>query len=135
LSQGKFKESIPYLQKALAIVPDSGAHSNIGTAYFGLQRYADSVTMFEKAVALSPNEQLFTGNLADGYRWNGQKEKSLATYHKAIALAYKELQVNSRNANVMGYLASYYAKKEDGGQAIAWIRSLRSLGVPQLPRR
>ena len=83
--------------------------------------------MFEKAVAMSPNEEWFTGNLADGYRWNGQKEKSLATYHKAIALAYKELQVNPRDASVMGRLASYYAKQDDRAQALEWMSRARTL--------
>ena len=126
-SQGKFKESIPYFQKALAIMPNPVLYSNIGTAYFYLERYAESVPMFEKAVAMNPNEEMLTGNLADAYRWNGQKEKSLATYDKAIALAYKELQVNPRNAETMGDLACYYAKKGDGAQAIEWLSRARSI--------
>ena len=83
--------------------------------------------MFEKAVAMKPNEEWITGNLADGYRWNGQKEKSLATYDKAIALAYKELQVNPRNASTMGDLAGYYAKKGDRAQSVEWISRARSI--------
>ncbi len=125
--QGKFKESVPYFQKALAVTPNPNLYSNIGTAYFYMQRYAESVTMFEKAVAMSPNEEWLMGNLADGYRWNGQKEKSLATYDRAIALAYKELEVNPRNGGVMGMLACYYAKKGDGARAIEWISRARSI--------
>jgi tetratricopeptide (TPR) repeat protein/predicted Ser/Thr protein kinase len=125
--QGEFKESIPYFQKALAINPNGDLYSNIGTAYFYLGRYSESVTMFEKAVAMKPTEEWLTGNLADGYRWNGQKQKSLATYDKAIALAYKQLQVNPRNASVMGDLACYYAKKGDGAQAIEWMSRARSI--------
>jgi tetratricopeptide (TPR) repeat protein len=126
-SQGKFKESIPYFQKALSITPSPDLYSNIGTAYFYLGRYTESVPMFEKAVAMSPNEEWFTGNLADGYRWNSQKEKSLATYEKAIALAYKELQVNPREATVMGRLAGYYAKKDDPAHALEWMNRARNL--------
>ena len=83
--------------------------------------------MFEKAVALKPNFEVFLGNLADGYRWNGQKDKSLATYDKAIALGYKEVQVNPRNASVMGDLASYYAKKGDLAQATQWMSRARNV--------
>jgi tetratricopeptide (TPR) repeat protein/TolB-like protein len=125
--QGKFNESIPYFQKALAITPDSVLYSNIGTAYFYMQRYAEAVAMFEKAVAMNTNDEGLMGNLADGYRWNGQREKSLATYDKAIALAYKELQVNSRNASVMGDLAGYYAKKGDEAQGTEWMSRARSI--------
>jgi tetratricopeptide (TPR) repeat protein len=126
-SQGKFKEAIQYWEKALAITPNPDLYSNIGTSYFYLQRYAESVPMFEKAVAMNPNDEETTGNLADAYRWNGQKEKSFATYDKAIALAYKELQANSKKASTMGDLAGYYAKKGDRAQSIEWISRARSI--------
>ena len=126
-SQGKFKEAIPYFQKALAMTPSPELYSNIGTSYFYLQRYAESVPMFEKAVAMNPHDEQTTGNLADAYRWNGQKEKSLSTYDQAIASAYKELQVNSRKASTMGDLASYYAKKGDRAHSIEWISRARGI--------
>jgi eukaryotic-like serine/threonine-protein kinase len=125
--QGKFKEAIPYFQKAIAIKPEAPMFSNIGTSYFYLQRYAEAVPMFEKAVAMSPNDEMTVGNLADGYRWNGQKEKSLAIYDKAIALAYKELQINPKSAGIMGDLAGYYAKKGDRAQSMEWITRARNL--------
>jgi tetratricopeptide (TPR) repeat protein len=83
--------------------------------------------MFEKAAAMNPNDEWFMGNLADGYRANGQKDKSLVTYRKAIALAYAELQVNPRDAGVMGRLAMYYAKKEEPAQALEWISRARAI--------
>jgi len=125
-NQGKFKEAVSYFQKALAIKPNAVLYTNIATAYFYLQRYAESVPMFEKAAAMNPNEEMIVGNLADAYRWNGQKEKSLTTYDKAIALAYKDLQVNPKDAGTMGDLAVYYAKKGDRAQSIDWISRARS---------
>jgi tetratricopeptide (TPR) repeat protein len=126
-SQGKFKEAITNAEKALTITPNPDLYDNIGEAYFYMNRYAESVPMFEKAVAMNPNSEENTGNLANAYRWNGQKEKSLATYDKAIALAFKELQVNPRNASVMGHLAGYYAEKGDRAQSIEWISRARSI--------
>jgi len=128
-NQGKFKQAIPYWEKALSITPNPDLYTNLTSARrtFYMQRYAESVPMFEKAVAMNPNDEMNTGNLADGYRWHGQKEKSLATYDKAIALAYKELQVNSKNAHTMGNLAGYYAKKGDRPQSIEWISRARSI--------
>jgi serine/threonine protein kinase/tetratricopeptide (TPR) repeat protein len=125
-NQGKFVEALPYELKALSITPNPGLYANIGTIYFYQGRYAEAVPMFEKAVALNPNTEWYTGNLADGYRWNGQREKSLQTYDKAIALAYKELQVNPKDAVVMGDLAGYYAKKGDASQAIEWMNRARA---------
>jgi len=125
--QGKYEESLPYFQKSLQIQPDDKTYSDLGTAYFYLKRYSESVPMFEKAVQMSPNVERFTGNLADAYRWSGQREKANATYDKAIALAYKELAVNPRNSDTMGSLALYYAKKGMPAQALNFIQRARSI--------
>jgi tetratricopeptide (TPR) repeat protein len=102
-------------------------YSNLGTAFFYLKRYSDSVPMFEKAVELNPNDGMLTGNLADAYRWSGQIDKADASYDRAIALAFKELQVNPRAANVMDELGLYYAKKGNPTQALDFIRRARSI--------
>ena len=125
--QGKYEECLPYFQKSLQIQPDDKTYSNLGTAYFYLKRYNDSVPMFEKAVKMSPTVERFTGNLADAYRWSGQREKANATYDKAIALALKELAVNPRDSDVMGSLALYYAKKGMLAQALNFIQHARSI--------
>jgi len=125
--QGKYEESIPYFQKSLEIQPADKTYSALGAAYFYLKRYNDSVPMFEKAVQMSPNEEQFTGNLADAYRWSGQREKANATYDKAIALAYKDLAVNPRNSDTMGSLALYYSKKGMTAEALNFIKRARSI--------
>ena len=79
------------LQKALKIEPSEDLYSNLGTAYFYLGHRTDAVAMFQKAVALNPNNQTWAGNLADGYRWSGDKDKAKAAYKRAIALAHKAL--------------------------------------------
>jgi eukaryotic-like serine/threonine-protein kinase len=125
--QGKYRDCLPQYQKALELDPSYDNYSNLGTAYFYLKRYNEAVTMFEKAVAASPNQQLAVGNLADAYRWSGQREKANATYDRAIALGFKDLQVNPRNAEVMNDMAVYYAKKGDSAQALKFVRSARSV--------
>lgn len=124
---GKWTESIPPLQKALQLQPDADTYSNLGTAYFYLRRYDDSVKMFEKAVDLNPKDEIVTGNLADAYRWSGRLQQATATYAKAIALAYQELQVNPRAAETVGDLALYYAKKGDIENGERYIRQARSM--------
>jgi tetratricopeptide (TPR) repeat protein len=83
--------------------------------------------MFEKAVSLSPNSEVLIGNLADGYRWNGQAAQAGASYDKAIALALKDLQVNPRNAVARGNLALYQAKKGDRASARQMIDAARGV--------
>ena len=130
--QGKYEECINFFQKALQLQPDAKTYSNLGVAYFYLKRYSESVPMFEKAVELSPNDETITGNLADAYRWSNQRERAVATYAKAINLAYKELAVNPRNSDAMGSLALYYAKKGDSRQAEDFIRRARTINPADL---
>jgi tetratricopeptide (TPR) repeat protein/DNA-binding winged helix-turn-helix (wHTH) protein len=127
LCEGRWSDAIPEYERALRLEPHFVAYSNLGTAYFDLKRYHEAAKMFEQAVAISPNQQAVLGNLADAYRWSGESAKAAATYDKAIALAYRELQVNPRKTTAMQGLALYYAKKGNGTQALEFIRRARSL--------
>lgn len=126
-SQGKYNECIPSFRRALEIKPSWQIYSNLGTAYFYLKRYPESVEMFEKATSLNPDQEIVFGNLADAYRWAGQKDKASAAYDKAIALAYKELEVNPREARALSSLGLYYAKKGDEKRGRDFIRRARSI--------
>jgi serine/threonine-protein kinase len=124
---GRWEDCVAPLQKALALQPYFSTYSNLGTAYFFLRRYADAEKMFEKAVELNPNEHLAVGNLGDAQRWLGKSSAAQATYERAIALAYKELEVNPKNAATLGMLALYYAKKGDAKNAQQFMRRARAI--------
>jgi len=125
--QGKYDQCIPFFQKSLQIQPHSMAYSDLGTAFFYLKRYAESVPMFEKAVEMNPNDSMLVGNLADAYRWYNQLDKANATYDRAIALSFKQLQVNPRDASVLDGLGLCYAKKGDAIQALDFMRRARAV--------
>jgi tetratricopeptide (TPR) repeat protein len=125
--QGKYDQCIPFFQKALQIQPHSMTYTDLGTAFFFLKRYAEAVPMFEKAVEMNQNDSMLMGNLADAYRWYNQKDKANSTYDKAIALGFKQLQVNPRDSNVLDQLSLYYAKKGDAIQAANFIRRARAI--------
>jgi serine/threonine protein kinase/tetratricopeptide (TPR) repeat protein len=124
---GRYEESVTAFQKALEIQPYSATYTNLGTSFFYLKRYSESVQMFQKAVEMSPNDETFVGNLADSYRWAGQKDKANATYDQAIGLAYKQLQVNPRDSSALGHMALYNAKKGDVAQANDFIKRARTI--------
>jgi Flp pilus assembly protein TadD len=111
----------------LKIEPSESLYSNTGAAYFYLGHRADAVTMFQKAVALNPNDHAAVGNLADGYRWSGDKAKAKTTYDQAIALALKALRVNPQDATTLGYLAYYYAKNGDSKKGLDFIHRARGI--------
>ena len=127
LREGKWSEAIPHFQKALTIAPDSPTYSNLGTAYFWLRRYDESVKMYEKATEMTPNNEELFGNLGDAYRWSGHSDRAAVAYDRAISLAFQQLQVNPRSAGTMGDLALYYAKKGDVANAQQYIQQARAI--------
>ena len=124
---GRWTDAIAAFQKSVQLRPNADGYSNLGTAYFFLKRYDESVKAFENAVELEPKDEVYMGNLADAYRWSGQKDKANATYDRAIALAFQQLQVNPKLAGVTGDLAMYYAKKGDAAHAAQYIRQARAI--------
>ncbi len=125
--EGKWTDSIPAFQKSLELEPRERAYSALGNVYFYLKRYDNAVKMFEKAAALSPDSEFVIGNLADGYRWSGRTAEAKATFDKAIALAYKKLQVNPRDATTIEHLAQYSAKQGDLASATTFIQRARAI--------
>jgi eukaryotic-like serine/threonine-protein kinase len=127
LQQGKYQECISFFQKALAIEPYFSTYSNLGTAYFFLKQYSNSAEIFEKAVALNPNDTQMMVNLADAYRWSGQKDKARTAYDRSISLGFKELQTNPQDSAVMAQIALSYAKIGNAEQADSFIRRARTI--------
>jgi serine/threonine protein kinase/Tfp pilus assembly protein PilF len=127
LREGLWSEAIPYLQKSLSIAPDADAYSNLGTAYFFLKSYDLATKNYEKAVEMTPNDEVLQANLGDAYRWSGHSDQAAAAYGKAISLAFQELQVNPRSASIMGDLGLLYAKKGDAPNALQYIQQSRAI--------
>ncbi len=127
LRTGRYDEAVSALQLALDRQQHHSIYSNLGTAYFFMKRYDESVRMFEKAMELNPNEEMVIGNLADAYRWSGQREKAMATYEKAIRLALDSLKVNPRDPMALSSLALYYSKKGQAAQATTFINRARGI--------
>jgi serine/threonine protein kinase/tetratricopeptide (TPR) repeat protein len=124
---GRYQESISAYQRSIELGPTWLAYSNLGYVYTILKQYPQAIQALEKAVELGPNQELAVGNLADAYRYSGQKDKANATYDKAIALAFKDLQVNPQSTNAMGDLGVYYAKKGDPTRGMEFIQRARAI--------
>jgi serine/threonine protein kinase/tetratricopeptide (TPR) repeat protein len=125
LRQGKWSEAIPPFQKVLSIAPDPATYSNLGTAYFWLKRYDESVKMYEKAVQTANQNEELWGNLGDAYRWQGQAEKARGAYKKAVAIAKMD-DPSAQSASVIGDIGLLYAKMGDQSQAVQYTRMARS---------
>jgi eukaryotic-like serine/threonine-protein kinase len=124
---GRYQESLPAYQKSIELSPTWLGYCNLGYVYTVLKQYPEAVQALEKSVSLEPNQEACVGNLADAYRYSGQKDKAAAYYDKAIALAFKDLQVNPQSTNALGDLALYYAKKGDAIHGLEFIRRARTI--------
>ncbi len=133
MQEGNYSRAVPALENALRLSPTFSHYSNLGAAYFYVKRYNDAARTLEKAVEMSPNQEAVVGNLAQAYLFAGEKQKAQERFNTAIALAYKQLQVNPRDAETMADLAIYYASEGRPEQAAQFIRSARSMdaGNPQ----
>jgi tetratricopeptide (TPR) repeat protein len=127
LQSGRFAEAVTPLQKSLQFSADGQAYSNLGIAYFYLKQYDKAISAYEKSVQLVPDSDMFVGNLAEAYSLAGQKDRAKSMFEQAIALAYKGLQVNPRDAITKGRLALWYGKKGDIKQALKFIAEARSI--------
>ncbi len=126
-ARGEWEKGIPAYEQSLKLQPHWLTYSSLGTAYFYLKRYPDAVKAFEQAAALNPNDAITMGNLADGLRWSGQRDRALNVYATAISLAYKDLQVNPKDATTLAMVGLYQAKSGNDGRAMEYIRKARAV--------
>ena len=128
LQQGKYKESVPYFQKALQIEPYFSIYSNLGTAYFFLKQFSDSAAMFEKAVAKDPNNAEVEVNLADAYRGRRASQiKPVMRTKKPFPSDIRNCKPTRRDAQVMADLALAFAKIANAPEADAMIQRARAI--------
>ena len=123
LAQGRYPEAIAMLERSVALRPSAEALSNLGTAYFSLQRYQDAGRAYEKAVKLAPANYLMWGNLADAYYWAPEmRDQAPGAYRKAISLGEESLKVNPRSHYLLGNMAYYHAMLNERGPALAYLQ-------------
>lgn len=124
---GKYDDSSAAYQKSIDLAPSWMAYSNLGYVYMAEKQYPHAIEALQKSVELGPNQELAMGNLADAYRYSGQKDKANATYDQAIALAFRELQVNPQDTEAMSDLGLYYAEKGDFGRGMEFVKRARGV--------
>jgi eukaryotic-like serine/threonine-protein kinase len=123
LSQAKYADAIRPLQLSIAIRPSADAYTNLGTAYLRLRRYPDAVHAYQEAVKLDASEYAGWGSLGDALHYNQDTAAAKQAYETAITLAGKQLEVNPKDAEVLGDVADYYAMVADRKKALAALDS------------
>jgi len=85
---GRAREAITYLEKAVALKPDSWAYQfNRARAYAQLEEWGQAVEGYRTAARLFPDDYATHYNLAKALQASGNIGDALGAYEKAIALA------------------------------------------------
>jgi serine/threonine protein kinase/tetratricopeptide (TPR) repeat protein len=121
LQTGRYQDAADAFQKALKVGNTGESWTNLGVAYAWMGKFPEALPAYQKAVEVSPSSDAWLSNLADDYRWLGNRQQANETYDKAIALAYKGLQVNPNDPATRVNLGTYYAKKGDFAQGLKFI--------------
>ncbi len=130
---GRYKEAELILTRAIAIRPTAEGYSNLGTALFYQNRYAESSGMFEQAAQLTPNDHRLWRNLGDAAALAGSQTKARQAYETAIQAMEKLLALRPRDGMLLEDLSLYHAKlahKEIALKTLAHATQL-SLKTPE----
>jgi Flp pilus assembly protein TadD len=125
--RGEKDQAKAMFERSNAIEPNVVAQSNLAVLYFYEGDYQKALPLHLEA-AKNSTEHNQWGNLADTYRQlPGEEQKAIAAYRKAIILAEKLLVLTPEDAELISWLASYYAHVGEKQKAMAAIARTRSL--------
>lgn len=111
LTSGKQKEAIELLEEMVELFPENAlAYNDLGVLYFQQGDKLKSLSFYQKAVQLAPNDPAFQKNLADLYLVEfEQTEKALIIYLKVL----REDPADIETLSALGYLCIQMEKFED----------------------
>ncbi len=116
-SMGDVENAIYYTKQAIKLKPSGKAYTNLGTMYFSIKKYKESILAFEKAVELNDTDYINWGNLADAYKLT-KNIKSIICYNNAISRATNILKSNSKNNITIADLSYYLANINNQEKAV-----------------
>lgn len=126
--EGKYEESLQPLNKSIEIRPNLEAFNNLGNSYFNLRRFSDAADAFQQGLNLDDSDWLLWGNLGDSLYWSGtRREQARSAYANAISRAEKRREVNPKDAELLAYLADYYAMTRQNERALNEIEQAMAL--------
>lgn len=122
-----FKNASLAWSNALEIEPSALTYSNLGTSLFFQQEFDQAVDVYQKSVALSPNDNTVWANLADSlkYSTNRQDKNQVKdhntgvdtgvdngeeAYKMALRLAKQKEQINPNDIDLKAQIARYYSE-------------------------
>jgi serine/threonine-protein kinase len=126
--QAKYEEAIKPLEQSLAIHPTADTYSNLGTAYYIQHQFREAAQIYGKAVEANDRDYTNWGNLGEAMYLDGERQKSVEAFKRAIALAQQQLALNPRDPQLLKYLANYHAMIGDREAAQQYLDLELKLG-------
>ncbi|HEY3930046.1 MAG TPA: protein kinase [Candidatus Koribacter sp.] len=105
------------LQRSLALAPSYNAYANLGSMYLDQHRWADSVSMTRKALALNDQQWAVWANLVIACDWLNDREGARQARLKLLPLLKADVERNPQDASRHSQLAIYYADAKNDADA------------------
>lgn len=108
--EGSFDDGIVALKRSIALRPTPDAYGNLGSTYYLMHRSPEAISNLQMALKLDDQDWENWGSLGDALYWSpSRRSEAPNAYAKAIGLARTMLDVNPKDARVLGYLSHFYA--------------------------
>jgi len=97
LLNGEYNRAIDTLRLSVSLRPNSGAYSNLGTAYFNTGRLAQAVDAYNQAFQFGDATYVMWFNLGDAYYWlRDRPDQAREAYRQAIRLGREQMASRSQ---------------------------------------
>jgi len=101
LFTGRYLEAVPLLRRALEFQPDDVAASNLGVAYFYLDRVEEAIEAYLEADRIDPGDPIYALNLGDAYEKVGNLDSAREWYLKAVDRSDRRLAAGGRRTRLL----------------------------------
>jgi len=122
-----FPQAEAALKKSIELSPSYGAYANLGDLLLLQNRYAESVEITGKALALNDKDFIVWANLVAAYDGLKDETKANAALDRELQLLDAAVQTSPRDASVQYRLGIVYARKKQNDKAIARAQAALAL--------
>jgi tetratricopeptide (TPR) repeat protein len=118
---GNYNIAAGFIRGALAVLPSSAAHGDLGNAYKELGRLEDALGCYDQALALEPGNPDLHYNRATALQALGRFDAALAGYDAALALHPNDPEARNNRGVALKALGRFEAALDSFELAIAMV--------------
>lgn len=106
---GRFEEMVNTLDRLIQAEPTAVAYERLGSAYFRVRKYPESLAAYRKSVEIDPNYFPALNGVAVNQlnTWIYSKQTDDAAHREAISALRRSLQIERNQSRVMELLSTY----------------------------